>query len=240
FTYRHLPMLSLNAAEFDFPHQPHPLFQFVGPMVNVGRVEIAQTDDSTAQDRLEALFARRQAGESEALIFCAFGAFYRGDDTAFWQRIIAAFADRPEWDVVLGLGGRIDPATLGQLPAQVHAFGWVPQLRVLSHADCAIIHGGITSMNECIQLGVPMLIYPFDVTDQHGSTARAVYHGTAVVGDRRHDDGPTIRGHIERILADATFKASVTQMRAHFERYTRDQVAERTIADLIRQGKNQG
>ncbi len=111
-------------------------------------------------------------------------------------------ADRPDWDVVVGLGSRLDPSDLGPIPGNAHPLRWAPQLEILAQADCAIHHGGISTINECIAHGVPMVLYPFDFMDQPGNAARVSYHGIGDVGDRDQDSAATIRQRIERLLAD--------------------------------------
>jgi UDP:flavonoid glycosyltransferase YjiC (YdhE family) len=137
------------------------------------------------------------------------------------------------WDVIFGLGGRLDPSTLGELAPNIHAFKWVPQMRVLELADCAIIHGGINSINECIVSGVPMVVFPFDVTDQQGGAARVAYHKVGIFGNRHHDDSNAIRNHVKTILDDPLYLFRVQQMREYFERYLRDNTAVSTVEALL-------
>lgn len=141
----------------------------------------------------------------------------------------------PEGDVVVGLGNRVQPSELGELPPNVHAFLWAPQFRVLAHADCAVLHAGITSINECIYHGVPMLVYPFKkTTDQLGNAARVAYHGLGIAADRDTDDAITLRQRIETLLDDRTYQAQVDEMRRHFLRYQDGGTAVSVVENLLR------
>jgi UDP:flavonoid glycosyltransferase YjiC (YdhE family) len=236
FSYRTIPVLCLNAYEFDLPHQPGPHYHYIGAMIQLDRRERnADRLPAAEAEELEALLARHAAAPNpRPLVYCAFGAFFKGDDRPFVRRVLAAVAGCPEWDVVIGLGGRMTADELGPLPAHVHVFPWVPQLRVLERTDCAVIHGGISSINECIQYGVPMLTYPFKkITDQQGNAARIAYHRLGIVGDRDTHTPERIRTNIARILEDESYSAAVFRMRAHFQRYAGEQRAESLVAMLV-------
>ncbi|MBQ7849555.1 MAG: hypothetical protein IJ343_07540 [Clostridia bacterium] len=94
----------------------------------------------------------------------------------FCREIIRAFGGKAA-SVILNTG-RIDPASLGRIPANIHAFSGVPQVQVLSHADVFLTHCGMNSVNEAIACGVPMVAMPF-VNDQPGNAARLVELGAA-------------------------------------------------------------
>ena len=156
-----LPILCLNALDLDFPHEPHPRMHYVGPMVLENRPESkveAATDVALAK-----LLARRQAGD-RALIYCACSTFVNAN-RQFLKQLIEAVTDRPQWDLVLGLGGQVEPSDLGQLPVNVHAFGWVPQLRVLKQADCAITNVASTaSMSASTSVSPCWCVHSSDLT----------------------------------------------------------------------------
>ncbi|MBV7332993.1 hypothetical protein KFU94_33145 [Chloroflexi bacterium TSY] len=61
--------------------------------------------------------------------------------------------------LLLSTGPQVSTDDLGTLPPNVKAFSSVPQLDVLRHADLMLCHGGITTINECIFFGVPMIVY---------------------------------------------------------------------------------
>jgi len=59
FTYRRLPVLSLHALEFEFPHRPPERVHYVGPMVLASRIDRPLDGDEGA--RLGAVLARLRA-----------------------------------------------------------------------------------------------------------------------------------------------------------------------------------
>ena len=237
--YRNLPLLSFVTREFDFPHTPPPHHHHVGPLININRIEVIQTDENRTETKLKSLLSGHRNNPTQSkLIYCGFGAFFKGDDTSFLMKLIDALGQNTTWKVILGLGDRVAPSSLGPLPSNIFAFDWVPQLRVLKFADCAVIHGGISSINECIAMGVPMLVFPFNATDQHGAAARVAYHRVGIVGDRRNDDAVRIRRNVETLLNDTTYASSVIQMRNYFDRDRHQNKAVKTIESMLKKGSN--
>ena len=233
FTYRRFPVLSLHALEFEFPHQPPERVQYVGPMVLGDRTD--RQVRSGDQTELEALFTRRrQAGEERRLIFAVFGSVF-STDRALLQRLVGVVRERPDWDLVISLSGRVPPADLGPLPEGVHAFPWVPQMDVLHHADVVVTHGGINTIDECVVCGVPMLVYCGGETDMAGNTARIEYHGIGIAGDHRRDGTEDIRHHLDRLLSEPGFANNIGRLRHRYLAYAEDRVAERAVEELLDQ-----
>lgn len=92
----------------------------------------------------------------------------------FCRRCIRSFGGKGV-SVILNTG-KIAPETLGKLPPNIHAYSFVPQLEVLSHADLFITHGGMNSINEAMYYGVPMLVMPV-INDQPINAAQVVRLG---------------------------------------------------------------
>ncbi len=109
----------------------------------------------------------------------------------------------------------------------------MPQTEVLRHADLAIVHGGVGTVEECVHAGVPMLVYCGYETDMGGYAARVLYHGLGLVGDAGRDTPATMRSHIEQLLTDAQFAASVGRLRDCGAVYAEKRVAEQVVASLL-------
>jgi UDP:flavonoid glycosyltransferase YjiC (YdhE family) len=231
FTYPRFPALSLHALEFEFPHEPAPGVQYVGPMVLEDRLERSMS--AADRELLDELLDRKRRFEPErALLFAGFGSFFTAH--RLWLcRLVAAVAERPEWELVLALGGRLDPTELGTLPANVHALAWAPQPEVLEHADVAIVHGGINTIDECVLAGVPMLVSCGGETDMAGNTARVVHHGIGLAADPERDTANRILGRLDRLLVDDVFKQNLAQMGRAYRAYAEDGVAEGVIDELL-------
>lgn len=231
FTYRRLPALSAHAREFDFPHAPRDGVHYVGPLVLERRIEPRVTDD--VEGRLALVFdQRRDPRGARKLVYAGFGSFFSTTDTLV-RRLIDAVAERSLWDLVISLGNRATPADLGRLPPNVHAFGWVPQMQVLRNADVAVVHGGASTVAECIICGVPMLVYCGFETDMGGNAARVLHHQLGVVGDPRADGPREMREHLDRVLREPRFADNVTRMGGSYAAYADHRVAERVVESLL-------
>ncbi|MEM9056657.1 MAG: glycosyltransferase [Pseudomonadota bacterium] len=229
--YPNVPCLHLCAAEFDFPHPDPDERLCVGPMVQKERAM-----DSEDAQRCCALL-ERLADSDRPLVVCATGSIL--SLPAFLKKVVAA-ADGQPWDVIVATGRGTDPAVLGTLPDNVHAFGFIPQLAVLDAADLFLCHGGISSVHEALLHGVPMLVYSGGCMDEDGNAARVEWHRLGKRGDMARDDARVIRRNITTLLNDAEVKRSVERMRQTLEGYeVRDALSEAIRhsvagADLLR------
>ena len=227
-TWIRLPILCTNAQELELPHRPWPRLHYVGPMVERARPELLATGE--AWPRL--LERRRSVAEPPPLVYCSLGTFWSAD-SEFLRRVVAAFERRTEWQLVLGLGGRLDPAELGAVPGNVLVLDYAPQAEILAEASCAITHGGVTSLNECLSMGVPMVVYSTGHVDQNGCAERVRFHRLGLLGDRVADDSRAIEAKVERVLGDADIRANVERLRAVCESYRSEDRAVELIATAL-------
>jgi UDP:flavonoid glycosyltransferase YjiC (YdhE family) len=231
FTYRRLPVLSLHALEFEFPHEPPSHVHYVGPMVLDSRSDTPP--GAPDRVRLDALIQRRRRPEgAQKLIYAAFGSTL-STDSSLLQRLVRSVALRPDWDLVISLSRRAGETTLGALPANVHAFDWLPQPDVLRHADVAVTHGGVNTIDECVVAGVPVLVYCGGHTDMAGTTSRVVFHGIGIAGDARRDGPEEIAAHLDRLVENDAFRLRVADLQRQYRVYADDRVAERVIESLL-------
>lgn len=225
YTFHSVPVLSFNATELEFPNAVAANVRYVGPVL--------PRQVPVADGPLAELAARRERGDSQALLYIGFGAWHRADDGPFIRRLVAAVADRPEWDVVCGLGDRMEPAALGPIPGNFHVLRWAPQRTVLAIADVAVHHAGISSVNECVAAAVPMVLYPFDFLDQGGNAARVAFHGLGEIGDRETDSPEAICRRIDRVLADTGMREQVRRKQAQLTGYDDEDRAAVAVEELL-------
>ncbi|MET7741124.1 macrolide-inactivating glycosyltransferase [Streptomyces sp. NPDC005385] len=101
---------------------------------------------------------RRPAGARRVLLVSLGSSFTK--QPAFYRACVEAFADLPDWHVVLQIGKFVDPAELGELPGNVEVHSWVPQLSVLRQADAFITHAGSGGSQEGLATATPMVAVP--------------------------------------------------------------------------------
>ncbi|MEU7010287.1 macrolide-inactivating glycosyltransferase [Streptomyces sp. NPDC046332] len=108
----------------------------------------------------------RPAGAEKVLLVSLGSAVTKQPD--FYRACVAAFGDLPGWHVVLQIGAFVDPAELGEIPANVEVHPWVPQLAILRQADAFITHAGAGGSQEGLATATPMVAVPL-ATDQFGN-----------------------------------------------------------------------
>lgn len=217
-SFRSLPVLSMTAWEMEFPHLPRPGMFYIGPMVYSQLKETSLEPE--IMEQLQDIFSNREK-TGRPLIYCSVSTMNAGDQE-FLKRLTEAVARKPEWNLILSLGGKLEPDFLAPLPANIHSFSWVPQLEVLKHADCSINHGGINTINECIHFQVPMVVYSGKQHDQNGCAARVAYHGLGLMGDKDQDNPQQICDRINRILTESSFRNAVEQMHSYYKIYQQE------------------
>ncbi|MGI9241420.1 MAG: nucleotide disphospho-sugar-binding domain-containing protein, partial [Verrucomicrobiales bacterium] len=221
FLYRDLPILSFNIREMEFPGIGHPNFHYVGPMVLRGR---SGAGDPAGERHRWERFRDAVKGSGRPLLYASLGTYWSGG-RAFLATILDAFRHHPEWSLVLGLGGTLDPAELEPIPPNALVLSWAPQVEILQVADAAIIHGGVTTLNECLSFGVPMLVYSTHHVDQDGCAARVEYHGVGLMAEKDEDDCHALSEKIGRLLSKQDYEQRLAEMKAAVEKSESERLA---------------
>ncbi len=92
------------------------------------------------------------------LIYVSLGTLFSAR-RAFLRDCLRAFDGREE-AVLVSTGGRLEPAALGEPPANALVRTSVPQLAVLERARLFVTHAGMNSATEALWYGVPTLMRP--------------------------------------------------------------------------------
>jgi MGT family glycosyltransferase len=109
---------------------------------------------------------RRPAGADKVVLVSLGSAFTKQPE--FYRACVRAFAGLPGWHLVLQIGRHVDPAELGDVPANVEVRDWVPQLAVLKQADLFVTHAGAGGSQEGLATATPMIAVP-QAADQFGN-----------------------------------------------------------------------
>lgn len=117
-------------------------------------------------DRAEQGDWQRPAGAGKVALVSLGSAFTK--QPAFYRECVEAFRGLPDWHLVLQIGKHVDPAELGDLPANVEVHHWVPQLAILKQADAFITHAGAGGSQEGLATATPMVAVP-QAVDQFGN-----------------------------------------------------------------------
>ncbi|RST17894.1 macrolide-inactivating glycosyltransferase [Streptomyces sp. WAC05374] len=119
---------------------------------------------------------RRPVGAEKVLLVSLGSAFTKQPE--FYRACVDAFGDLPGWHMVLQIGAHVDPAELGDLPANVEVHAWVPQLAILREADAFITHAGAGGSQEGLATATPMVAVP-QAVDQFGNADMLASLGVA-------------------------------------------------------------
>jgi UDP:flavonoid glycosyltransferase YjiC (YdhE family) len=222
---RNIRTLILVAWEFDFPHESEYRDDYIGPMVMLERQE--PVDDPRYQTVLRAIADKTTAKSKRPLLFCSMGTIVSNYD--YFQRVIRAVSDKPDWDLILAVGPKLSLDRFQPVPDNVYLFQSVPQLDVLKRADLALTPGGIATVNECILLGVPMVVYSDGLFDHNGCAARVAFHGLGLRGNLRNDSPIQIADKIDEVLRTPRYRANVERMRQIYAAYHQSD----TVVELI-------
>lgn len=154
----------------------------------------------------------RPAGAEKVVLVSLGSAFTKRPD--FYRACVQAFAGLPGWHLVLQIGRHVDPAELGDVPANVEVRSWVPQLAVLRQADLFVTHAGAGGSQEGMATATPMIAVP-QAADQFGNAdvlqalgvARHVPAEEATAGTLRAAalalvDDPEVARRLKAIRAD--------------------------------------
>ncbi|MFJ8669404.1 macrolide-inactivating glycosyltransferase [Streptomyces sp. NPDC093600] len=169
---------------------------------------------------------RRPAGADKVVLVSLGSAFTKQPD--FYRACAEAFADLPDWHVVLQIGKFVDPADLGELPSNVEVHSWVPQLAILKQADAFITHAGAGGSQEGLATATPMVAVP-QAVDQFGNADMLQSLGVARHLPMEEATADRLREAVLALVEDPQVALRARKIRAEMAR----EGGTRRAADLI-------
>ncbi len=166
--------------------------------------------------------------DGRPLIYASLGTFQNGFEHIF--KIIADACAGLDAQLVISLGGRLDPAQLAPFPGDPLVVGFAPQLDILKRAALVITHAGLNTVLESLSEGVPMVAVPLG-NDQPGVAARLKARGAALVVSRHGLKPARLRRAVLRVLGDASYRSSAQALQKAIQQLDGPEHA----ADLIEQ-----
>lgn len=130
----------------------------------------------------------------------------------FYRTCADAFAGA-DWQVVMAVGERTDPAELGALPDNVTVAASVPQVDVLAHASAFVTHAGMGGILEALRAGVPMLTVP-QTPEQEVNAERVADLGAGATLDTASLTAATLRSAVDRLVTDDGVRQNLAHLRA--------------------------
>lgn len=149
--------------------------------------------------------------DDDNIVYASLGTVFN-QSVDFYRGCVEAFADGA-YRLIMAIGHENDPAALGEPPAGALIRRSVPQLDVLPRARLFITHAGVNSLHEALYYGVPMVVVP-QMSEQEVNARQAVANGVAVYLDRAELTAERLRGAVESVLSDPSFKRNAERIGA--------------------------
>lgn len=202
---------------FDFPgdHLP-PQFHYAGPF----HASSIRPDVSFPWDRLT----------GEPLIYASMGTLQNGSEKIF-QAIVDA-VEMPGHQLVLSVGGNLDPEKIVASSSSTIIVRHAPQLELLGRATLCITHAGLNTVLEALSVGVPMVAIPV-ANDQHGVAARIRYTGSGQVVALPELSADVLREAVKAVLSDNSYRESAQRLAAAISKADGLNHAARLIVDTF-------
>ena len=209
-----------EALEFQTEERPANL-HYAGPFVDAGQRPAVDFP----WERLD----------GRPLVYASLGTLQNGSEEIF--RTIAAACAGLDAQLVLSLGGGLDPARLGSLPGDAVVVRYAPQLEIVKRAAAVITHAGLNTVLESLAEGVPLVAIPLG-NDQPGVAARVVARGAGLVVPRRKLNAQRLREAVKAVLEEDRYRAAAEELKVAMRNVDGLEVAANVIEETLAIGKN--
>lgn len=193
--FSELAIITRHIPEFEFPRQLPPHFHFTGSFHN----SIKRPPVAFPWEKLN----------NKALIYASMGTLQNRRDCVF--RIIAESCADLDAQLVISLGGGLDPETLPNLPGSPLVVKYAPQLELLQKASLNITHAGLNTTLESLSYGVPMIAIPV-TDDQPGVAARIAWTKVGELVKLSSLSVDDMREIIEQVLKNPLYKQNAVRL----------------------------
>jgi zeaxanthin glucosyltransferase len=209
-----LAIITRHIREFEFPRQLPPHFYFTGAF-----------HQSMATQPIAFPFERL---DGRSLIYASMGTVQNRFGFVF--RTIAEACASLDNQLVISLGGGLEPEAFSNLPGNPIVVKYAPQLELLQKASLNITHAGLNTTLESLSYGVPMVAIPI-TDDQPGVAARIRWTGTGELVTLSQLSVSKLRRAIQRVLTEESYKQNAVR----FKEVMRQTGGVNRAADIIEQ-----
>jgi MGT family glycosyltransferase len=187
-----------EALEFDVPGKP-AILHYTGPFVDPQQRPVMEFP----WDQLD----------GRPLIYASLGTLQNGSEAIF--RTIAEACAGLNAQLVISLGGGLDPEPLGPLAGDPIVVRYAPQLEIVKRAALVITHAGLNTVLESLAEGVPLVALPLG-NDQPGVAARVRAHGAGVVIPQQKLTARKLRSAVRDVLEDGRYRDAAQWLKNAF------------------------
>lgn len=207
-----------EALEFDVADKPAVL-HYAGPFVD-------------AQQRPPVEFPWNRL-DGRPVVYASLGTMQNGSEAIFRQ-IAGGCAELPV-QLVISLGGGLEPEQLGKLPGDPIVVSYAPQLEIVKRAAVVITHAGLNTVLESLAEGVPLVAIPLG-NDQPGVAARVAARGAGLVVPRSRLSARRVKEAVGAVLREARYREAAVRLRDSIRSVDGLSVAADVIERVLRIG----
>jgi UDP:flavonoid glycosyltransferase YjiC (YdhE family) len=103
---------------------------------------------------------------------------------------------------------------------------WIPAARILPQCDMVICHGGLNTITQAVEAGIPLLLFPGPIFERRYNSEMVMKNGAGMMGES-HDFTPEwIHAQYER---RHEFKIGIDRLRKEFQRFSGTESAVKRI-----------
>jgi MGT family glycosyltransferase len=167
------------------------------------------------------------------LVYASLGTLQNGSQDIF-RAIADACANLPV-QLVISLGGGLDPEGLGVLSGDPLVVKYAPQLQLIKRAAVVITHAGLNTTLESLAEGVPLVCIPLG-NDQPGVAARVAAQGAGVIVSRRSLNERRLRSAVRGVLENEQYRRAARKVQASMRQMDGLRRAADIVEDVLRIG----
>jgi MGT family glycosyltransferase len=205
-----------RALEFEI-NPPPPHLYYTGPFVDAA----FRPAVDFAWDRLD----------DRPLVYASLGTLQNRSLEIF--RKIAEACAALNVQLVLSLGGGLEPERLGALSGDPLVVSFAPQLELVKRASVVITHAGLNTVLESLAVGVPLVCIPLG-NDQPGVAARVATHGAGVVVPPRRASVARLRSAVRTVLEDDSYRRAARKLQAEMSQIDGLEQAADIVEDVLK------
>jgi MGT family glycosyltransferase len=149
--------------------------------------------------------------DGRPLIYASLGTRKNSQRAIF--RVIAEACQDLDLQLVISLGGRLDPGMFDGLPGLPLVVGDGPQLELVKKAEVVITHGGVNTVLETLFEGKPMIVIPM-AHDQPAVAARLAWLNVAEVLSAKSLSSKQLRLALVNLLKNQSYRDAAKELQA--------------------------
>jgi UDP:flavonoid glycosyltransferase YjiC (YdhE family) len=217
--FKNIPEFVLTPLEFEYsPEIKQSWQQYLGLSISENRKEVEQDNEFSIQ-----WDAIQKNAQSKSIIYCSFGTYYTGPSkliSDFLENLLEVIDSIDNCILIVSVNNYIIETLKLRFHQQlalkknIHFFTKVPQLEVLKKTDVFITHGGMGSVKEAIEYGVPMLVYPLDPqNDQNGNALKVEYFKFGLRGDLKFEKKAELKYKLIDLITNKNFGNNISDFK---------------------------